>query len=133
MILGLPESQEPAESDTVRVKEFAERIGVESEAITETFRDGPRSGNKPRILKVRFADSRSRSAFLREFRSVSPAPSCWVRPDLSFHQRERDRELRKELDSKNGRVYQNGRVTDPGSNLYFIHKKQVCLRSEVSN
>ena len=135
VILGLPEteSEDPAESDTSVVNGFATQLGIDSGCIVETFRDGPKNRNisRPRILKVRFSSQGSRSSFLHGFKAVSPSQRCWVRPDLSYHQRERDRLLRKDLDEKNGRKYENGRVVEPGSNLYCIFKKQVCLRSDL--
>ena len=140
VILGLPESQTPSDSDgelsdDERVFAFARQMGVDEGSIDETFRDGVRNRDhtRPRILKVRFNSQGSRSAFLRAFKTISPSRNCWVRPDLTYQQRERDRQLRKELDDKNGRKYSNGRLVDQGSNLYCIYKKQVCLRSDLSN
>lgn len=71
--------------------------------IARVFRDGPKHTNKPQFLKVCLTSSRAQSRFIslvnRTLRNngTGPYPHLRARPDLSFLQRERQRELMTEL------------------------------------
>ena len=92
--------------EQVDVKDFVnaacDKMEIDRSGVLECFRDGqPPSGRRSRIVKVKFADSASRRNFLTGFRSVRTSlyggTEVWVRPDLTYRERCRDRELREEL------------------------------------
>jgi hypothetical protein len=100
VVIGLPESQEP-NGDNKILGQFCEKLSVNNDDIVDTFRDGRTTGGRPRIMKVRFKNAHSRRSFLTRFREVRDAipnaERAWIRPDLTYQQRLRDRELRDEL------------------------------------
>ncbi len=78
------------------------KLNIDSGDILESFRDGrPPPGARPRILKIRFGGHASRRVFLTGYQGVRDrvpgGGRSWVRPDLTFTQRQKDKELRDEL------------------------------------
>jgi hypothetical protein len=100
VVIGLPESAD-RDGDSNVIGQFCEKLNVDAADIVDTFRDGRTTGGKPRIMKVRFKNAQSRRCFLTRFREVRDAvpnaQRAWIRPDLTYQQRLRDRELRDEL------------------------------------
>lgn len=100
MVVGLPDNGPDADNDVI--KSVCAKVGVEGGDVAEVFRDGraPDFG-RPRIVKVKFKNLHSRRKFLSGFRdarsAVAGTAESWARPDLTFRQRIRDRELRGEL------------------------------------
>jgi hypothetical protein len=100
VVIGLPEPAD-RDDDTKVLEQFCDKLNVSRSDIVDTFRDGRTTGGKPRIMKVRFKNAQSRRVFLTRFRGVRDAipnaDRAWIRPDLTYQQRIRDRELRDEL------------------------------------
>jgi hypothetical protein len=102
VMIGLPESDASADSNVVG--QFCTKLNIDASDVADTFRDGQPSGGRPRIMKVKFKNAQSRRKFLTGFRGVRDtipnAQRAWVRPDLTYQQRVRDRELRAELNRR---------------------------------
>lgn len=126
VIVGMPEVDD--NSDRERVYQMAKYAGIDdpSLAIKTTFRDG-RGGKKsrsgapiPRIIKVRFANKNYRKIFLTKgYKELGDDFSgLYVRPDLTFEEREADRALKAELRQRKSAtgnenlVIKNGRIVD---------------------
>ncbi|MCG8431714.1 MAG: hypothetical protein MJA29_11130, partial [Candidatus Omnitrophica bacterium] len=78
------------------------KLNIDSDNVDDVFRDGRAvSGDRSRIVKVKFKNMRSHRTFLTGFlgiRSELPGgPLTYVRPDLTYLQRQQDRQLRIEL------------------------------------
>ena len=134
VMLGLLENDE--KTDTEKIGEFALKLNIPAQDVVECYRDPPTPHpNKPgpRILKVRFGNQASRAKFLSGFRNVTEKDANgrgkeWVRPDLTYHQREQDRQLRAECDDMNG-ADRNRNIR--GSGEYIIYQKRVVKRSDL--
>jgi hypothetical protein len=100
VVIGLPEKDANADGEVI--KQFCDKMSIDAGDVADTFRDGrANNGGRPRIMKVKFKNAQSRRKFLTGFRStrdtVPNADRAWVRPDLTYQQRVKDRELRDEL------------------------------------
>ena len=100
--IGIPEESDDKLGQYVN--DACDKMHIDRADVVETFRDGkPRSG-RPRIAKIKFRNSAARKKFLTGFRGVrnglSGAENAWVRPDLTYRQRQADRELREELQKR---------------------------------
>ena len=76
-------------------------MNIDRADVTDTFRDGRSQDDRPRIVKVKFSKQASRHKFLIGLRDkragLTGAENAWVRPDLTWRQRQADRVLRVEL------------------------------------
>ena len=134
VVLGLSEND--GKTDNEKIGEFASKLNIPAQDVVECYRDPPTPNpNKtsPRILKVRFGNHASRAKFLSGLRNVVEKDATgrgreWVRPDLTFHQREQDRHLRAECDKMNG-ADRNRNIRGTGN--YVIFQKRVVLRSDL--
>ena len=84
------------------IDNICDKIGIDPADVADVFRDGRNPpGGRARIVKVKFHNLRSRRKFLTGFVGVrSDVPGgtgAFVRPDLTFRQRQLDRSLREEL------------------------------------
>ncbi len=117
VVLGLPEN--PNASDLDMMKQVCASVSVSPTSVHEVLRDGPAQPGRPRILKVKFQDLASRRKFLVGFRGAAQGLAgfgkSWVRPDLTFRERQQDRVLRAEL----------GRRRDAGENVIIKGGKIV--------
>jgi hypothetical protein len=117
VVIGLPESD--AHGDSNVIAQFCSKMNVNANDIADTFRDGRALDGRPRIMKVKFKNSQSRRSFLTGFRgardTVANAQRAWVRPDLTYQQRVKDRELRAEL----------SRRRDAGEANIKIHRGEI--------
>lgn len=100
VLINVDESEEPDCLPKV-VEGACIALKINPADVEGTFRDGrPREG-RPRIAKIQFRNSAARHQFLIGFRSVRSgfptALNAWVRPDLTFAQRQQDQKLREEL------------------------------------
>jgi hypothetical protein len=97
VVIGLTEDIDPNDF----VNEACVAMNIERADVADTFRDGKAQGDRPRIVKVKFSKQASRHKFLvglRDKRDGLPgAANAWVRPDLTYRQRQADRVLREEL------------------------------------
>lgn len=102
VIIGAKE--EPDDQLVNIINESCRKLDIEPSSVVQTFRDGKSREGRPRIAKIQFKNHLSRQKFLTGFRGIrggiSGAESAWVRPDLTFRQREADRELRAELTTR---------------------------------
>ena len=111
VVVGLPESDKTkarCDADKNFVHQVAAALDINTNNISEVFRSGavrqdvPASGYPyARVLKVKFVDRGSRLSFLRGFKGAKPPSAAslktYVRPDMTFRERQLDRELRTEL------------------------------------
>lgn len=126
VVVGMPERDE--ESDWNRVYEMASHAGIidPPSAIKTAYRDGI-PGKKtsggfliPRILKIRFTNKNYRLAFLKKnYNELGEDFSrLYVRPDLTYEEREHDRALKAQLrqrraDTGNQNlIIKNGEIID---------------------
>jgi hypothetical protein len=97
VVIGLTEDIEPS----VFVDEACAAMNIDRSDVVDTFRDGQSQADRPRIVKVKFSKQPSRHKFLIGLRSkredLPGAANAWVRPDLTYRQRQADRILREEL------------------------------------
>ena len=101
VVIGAPESADAA-ADPRLIADVCSKVSVDPADVSESHRFGPpNSDGRPRIMKVRFRNKASRRKFLTGFHSVRAAipglENSRVRPDLTFQQRQQDRQLRTEL------------------------------------
>ena len=110
VVVGLPESDKGSprcDADKAFVHQVAQALDFGPEAISDVFRSGAvREDSQEgmpfaRVLKVKFLDQASRLAFLRGFKRGKPSQAAflktYVRPDMTYRERQIDRELRAEL------------------------------------
>lgn len=101
--IGITENSENDCLDSA-IKSACDKLSIDSCDVITTFRDGKSREGRPRIAKIQFKNQQSRHKFLVGFRGirggVAGAETAWVRPDLTFRQREADRELRAELNTR---------------------------------
>lgn len=120
VLINLPENE--AHVDVV--ESACEKLHINRADVLETFRDGRPSADRPRIVKIKFKNSNSRREFLMGFRNVRSAlpggANAWVRPDLTYRQRQSDFVLRKEL----------YRRKEGGEENLKIHRGKIVAREE---
>lgn len=126
VVVGMSERDEG--SDWNRVYEMAKHAGIADphSAIKTIFRDGSSGRKTPaglpvtRILKVRFTNKNYRLAFLKtNYRDLGVDFSrLYVRPDLTYDEREMDRALKAELQQRRADtgnlnlIIRNGQIID---------------------
>ncbi len=116
-------ADEQATLDSTKVKELSVAVGIRSEDVVTSFRDGaPKSDGKARIIKVKFENASARLAFLRQASKIlKDAPEYsslkwkpFTRPDLTYLERVEDGKLRAELErwrqDKHDAVIYKGKV-----------------------
>jgi hypothetical protein len=100
VLIGLPENQDPK----IFVQTACIKMKVNEADVTDVFRDGKPPDKGSRIVKIKFQNSNSRHSFLIGFHSARDsfpgAENSWVRPDLTFRQRQADKVLREELKTR---------------------------------
>lgn len=89
--------------DQGQVKEMADMLGVPDGDIQSVFRDGmPRKDGTNRPIKIKFAYKEPRIMFLTKLHTLQKEKAAWekiwVRPDLSYMERQSDERLRKKLE-----------------------------------
>lgn len=129
VLFGLDDA--PVDLDAVR--ELIPEEGVEGlnrHDVLRVFRDGPQPPNgKPRFLKIICSNSQAKKTFIRHINNsrrnrVKHFLFLRSRPDLSFLQRQRSRELNIELK----------RRTDAGElNLYINYSQGIIIKSQFPN
>jgi len=129
VIVGLPESDISSKvcaADRKFVDDVCGGLNLNTDSISEVFRDGMIPAGKPsysRIVKVKFKDSASRLHFLQNFRKAKPTSTVfratYVRPDMTYRERQADKALTEELKAK--------RLADPGTD-YIIRRGVVIPR-----
>ena len=100
VIVGLQES--PASTLDDMIKSMAEQANIPLSAVVDYFRDGRSMGpDRPRITKVKFHKFSDKLSFLKQskrFKELGgPFRNCFVRNDMTYQERMKDRELRMEL------------------------------------
>ena len=108
IISNLPEPssgslQERKDEDRKTVHELARVLGLSYFSIQETQRIGKIDSSKPRLLCTTCADKNTKFDFLRSARDLRKSEKykhCFINPDLTFAQREKNRTLRRELNEK---------------------------------
>lgn len=131
VVVNLPESNDA--EDWEKVEKMASLAGIEdpAHAIKTIFRDGvggKRAQNGsiiPRILKVKFRNPQARQKFLHNnYKNLGPDfARVYVRYDLTYEERERNRALRAELHQR--------RLMDGNSDL-IIRNGRILNRSALS-
>lgn len=124
VMIGLPEKEKDEDGgndiDSLAcVKSACTSLRIDPDVVVETHRHGT-VGEKPRIMKITFTDSSARRKFLTGFRDARAGlqhmSTAWVRPDLTFLQRQKDRELRDLLDIEKDKgrdvIIRNGEIID---------------------
>jgi hypothetical protein len=126
VVFGVPDGDD----DLTFIRDLAENSTVKASDILYTFRDGPdhTPGGKsiPQFNKVVFSTSKARNSFLSWLKTHKPADQrIRARPDLTYAQREKNRQLRSELQHKldsgeNGlRIdYKKGEIVKFSNNRY---------------
>jgi hypothetical protein len=103
--IGLPE-ENPDNLESF-VYTACDKMNIDRADVVETFRNGQARPGRPRIAKIKFKNSSARHAFLIGFRGVrggmAGAENAWVRPDLTYRQRQADRVLLEELQTRRDR------------------------------
>jgi hypothetical protein len=113
VIVGLPETKaldkEQNQDDMQRIGKYCDALKIDRSSVRKTFRDGQRRPGG-RIVKVLFDEgcSGDRLTFLKMGRSVmlrdpdiDQLPrKPFVRPDLTFRERQADHALREELKTR---------------------------------
>ena len=84
------------------------KLSVNRDDISDFYRDGRIKDNgDARIMKIKFKNSNARRKFLTGFRDARAAlttgNNAWVRPDLTWQQRQQDFALRTELKRRRDR------------------------------
>ncbi len=100
VLFGLPEEDDVDDLSAVRqlVIDCANECNIlKPESIKHVFRDGPRLEDKPKFLKVECCDFRAKKEFIFLINKRFKSQHLRARPDLSYLQRERARELRREF------------------------------------
>lgn len=110
VVVGAPETDPTSirsDTDLSNIHTVCTKLGIPTGDVTDVFRNGvlkegagPRGMSYSRILKVVFSNPFSRSKFLRGYKRSQEAgvsSVSYVRPDLTFIQRQEDKRLRDEL------------------------------------
>lgn len=135
VVVGLPENaaskSDQGKVDLAKIHMYCDKLDIERSAIRTVFRDGP-SDHSKRILKVCFQEGHSadRMSFLRQSREIISRDSDFshsrrkpfVRFDLTFEERERDRSLRAQVKA----------LRDDGQDV-FIRKGTIIHRSRYAS
>ena len=87
-------------SDVDAVKSMSQAAGLQPDAVEDAWRDGPSPNGMPRILKVRFNSIGAKKSFIdagrrKKFPGQSGDNGVYVRPDLTFQQREAKRQKKR--------------------------------------
>jgi hypothetical protein len=101
VLFGLADS----ENDLEAVRQLVandDTAELEPDEIVRVFRDGPRINGKPRFLKICCSNSQAKKSFIKfvntnRRNSVNNFDHLRARPDLSYLQRQRSRELQSEM------------------------------------
>ena len=123
VLFGLPVTDE---NDTDVVKKMvadAKLANLQPQDVVTVFRDGPKVEHFPRFCKVYLSSVNCKTAFIdmintNRKQNVTDFASLRARPDLSFLQRKRARELRDELKTR----------VDAGETDIFIDYRADCIR-----
>ena len=107
IITGIPEQTtgtvgERKMKDEDVVDELADELGITDYKIQDTFRIG-KNLRQPRLLRVTFADVSTKWTFIRKSKRLRDSENfkrCFIKPDFTFHERERNKKLREELQQK---------------------------------
>lgn len=96
---------------------------LKSSDVVTVFRDGPDYDDKPRFCKVYLKSVDAKAAFINFINTsrkneIEGFSTLRSRPDLSFLQRKRARELRDELQTRN----------NAGENDLYVDYKADCLK-----
>jgi hypothetical protein len=123
VLFGVTEADGVDDTSTVRqIVADANLADLKPQDILRTFRDGPKHQGKPRFLKVICSNSQAKRAFIAHVngkRRFDDAYPLRARPDLSWLQRKRSRELQTEL-------FDRKRLGEKG---LFIDYRNDCIRS----
>ena len=126
VIQGLPESNPPTESGgdcQNEVCTILRSIGVTNPVLSRTFRMGAVQPNKPRPIKVMCGDENTRRLTLENAKRLKNLPNghpnkrVFIRPDLTYMQRQADYQRRQELRRK--REAEESRGSSSGRNVSF--------------
>jgi hypothetical protein len=130
VVVGMNEGDDASDWD--KVCQMAQSSGIEAPeiAIKTVFRDGaagkrrPNGSIIPRILKVKFANQSYRERFLRGNykRLGGDFSNLYVRRDLTYDERQRDRALKADL--------QERRSVENNPNL-IIRNEKIVDRTEL--
>ena len=140
VIVGLPETDTTtlrSDADRAVIEQVLSHLNVPTSDVADVFRDGAVRRPDPtaadtrpysRIVKVKFTNMNSRIKFLTNFRQQKPGETrysrTYVRPDLTFRQREADKLLRNELMLR--------REAEPTADL-IIRRGKIIHRSGSRN
>ena len=111
--------------DMMTVGDIAGELGLSQFAIQEVQRIGRMDSRKPRLLCVTCADKSTKFDFLRKSRDLRYSQKykkCFINPDMTFSQREKNWKLRSELKEKR----------DQGLDV-IIRNGNVVLRQDVTS
>jgi hypothetical protein len=104
VLFGLPDSRDDLNAVRKLVEDEA-NPALKPDDIVRVFRDGPTIAGKPRFFKICCNNSQSKKTFIslvnKNRRDSEPGfENLRARPDLSYLQRKRSRELQFELKSR---------------------------------
>jgi PHD-finger len=124
VLFGL--EQVSSRNDTDVVKQLisdADVEGLSPDDIVTVFRDGPLYEDKPRFCKVYCTSIDAKARFIEFINNCRKSETdgfvnLRARPDLSFLQRKRARELRAELKAR----------TDNGETNLYVDYKSECIK-----
>ena len=121
-VSGLPEPssgslQERKDDDKDTVRDIVTELGLSPMNISDTQRIGKIDSKKPRLLCVTCADKSSKFDLLRsakELRNSEKYKHCFINPDMTYAEREKNRKLRSEVKEKRQQgldvIIRNGKV-----------------------
>ena len=122
--MGLPDPDADeirSDGDEDFVRGVCVTLDIDFDSVEDVFRDGQMKldrQNYCRIVKVKFVDSASRMVFLKKFRAGKPTDGVYrrtyVRPDMTFRQRQVDKQLSTELNIRRQQdpnlIIRNGQI-----------------------
>lgn len=135
VVVGLPETDKKAtrsDADKEFVMGVGDAAGVRREDIVDIFRNGlakeektPGGLDYARITKVKFVSLSSKLTFMKKFKGAKPDDDAYsgtyVRPDLTFRERQVDKALRdklfaqRELDPDADLIIRRGSIVPRGT------------------
>lgn len=128
IVSGLPEPcsgslDERALHDKKAINALASQIGVDSLEVSNITRIGSSKTKAPRLVRFKCSSVEKKFSLLRASRHLrrhEQYARVFLRPDLTKLQREKDRELRTELEYRRSAgervVIRSGKIVDP--NIY---------------
>lgn len=118
---------ERRQADEDKCDELFEFLGISHGNVQSVKRLGKKREDNKRILCVTLKDENSKHLLIKRSKQLRRSPSyenIFIKPDLTFVQRQLDYELRKEL--------QKRKTAEPDKD-FVIHKGRITERSNLQN